>query len=176
MRFFALTAAAVLALAAPSGAAAQEIPDLTGSWKLQMPDSLLMERDDRPPRGGGGMSPAGLPRSGARDSIPLGPARALTITQSDSTVTIGGERLPMHTYFPDGREEKLDFLGVETVVKAWWDGGDLVIERKSSTRTLVESYRLDEIGPRLIVIVEIQPNEESKLRGVRIHRIYDRAG
>ncbi len=172
-----VTAAALL----PRAAAAQDgHPDLTGLWKLQRPDSLVVGRAGRPPqdvreRGSFGGSPAGRLPGGPRDSTPFGAMRTITITQTDSTVTIGGERLPSHIYFTDGREEKLTLGGVATTVRARWEWGDLVVEREGDQRTTIESYRLDEKGPWLIVIVEIQGDEDSDRPGmIRLHRIYDR--
>ncbi len=183
MRYAVLALAALYSLAAlPRGAAAQEEnPDLTGSWKLQQRDSLPSETRRAPAIAGDDVRDLGLPSgSGLRrvpgDTLGGGPVRTLTITQTDSTVTIAGERFPLHTYFTDGREESFAFRGVETVVRAWWEWGDLVIERKGGERTTVESYRLDEKGPWLIVIVEIRPDGESDAarRTIRLHRIYDR--
>jgi hypothetical protein len=187
MRFLHTMRRAVLALAAcafvaalPRGAAAQEEerPDLTGSWKLQQPDSVAPV--GRTPPGGGPQGGNGTIRrpGGGRDTLSPVPARTLVIAQSDSTVTIGGERFPQHTYFTDGREESLSFGGVDTVVRAWWEWGDLVIERKGGERTTTESYRLDAKGPWLFVIVEIRPDAESDepLRAIRLHRIYQPEG
>ena len=176
MRRAILALAAFLFLAAlPRGAAAQEEerPDMTGSWKLQQPDSVRPVGRTPSPEGGAG---AIRRPGGSRDTLSPVPARTLVISHSDSTVTIGGERFPQHTYFTDGREESLAFGGVDTVVRAWWEWGDLVIERKGGERTTTESYRLDEKGPWLFVIVEIRPDTESDdpPRTIRLHRIYDR--
>lgn len=168
---------ALLALAAalPARARAQsEHPDLTGTWKIERRDSLPPERSNRGPEGGRMGGPGPRPPGGPRDSVPFGPAPTLTIAQSDSTVTIGGGRLPAHTYVTDGRERNVDVAGEETVVRARWDWGDLVIERKGGKGTTVESYRLDERTSQLIVIVEIQADEDSGDRPgtIRISRIY----
>ena len=203
MRSFAVSLAALaLVAASPArGNAQDERPDLSGTWSLQRPDSMPSGRGAAP-RGGDG-SPSGGPESpggrrgagpprGPAESAPARPARTLVIAQTDSTVTIAGERLPSHTYFTDGREERQSFAGVERVVKAYWDWDDLVVERRSvqreneekededdeeederGARAMVQTYRFDEKGPRLIVITEVEQGED---RGsLRIHRIYTRA-
>ena len=102
----------------------------------------------------------------------MGAARTLTITQSDSTITLAREGGLTETYFTDGREEDREDgeLG-RHVARAWWDMGDLLIERRGEGRTLVQTYRLDEAGTWLIVLTEIKGERGT----IRINRIYDRA-
>src|SRR5687768_16669688 len=84
----------------------QDPPDLTGTWKLQ---AASAPGEGRRRTGGGQPSgpPGGRPE-GAPERGRVGPGprleRTLTIAQTDSTITITGERGPARTYFTDGRE------------------------------------------------------------------------
>jgi hypothetical protein len=155
-------------------------PDLSGTWKLQADSAPGGRRPDggdpsgppggRRPEGGPGRRPGGIPGPGLE--------RTLTIAQTDSTVTMTGQLGPARTYFTDGREVRHEMGdSASVVVRARWDADDLIIERRGEEWTSVEAYRFDGKGPRLIVIVEITPDEEARdrSRSFRTNRIYERA-
>jgi hypothetical protein len=178
---FAVTAL-LMARALLGDVAAPGPPDLSGTWKVRT-DSTRME-GRRPPQPGGfggqetGRRPGPPPRGTQLGGLlGTGLARTLTIVQTDSTVTVAGDSGPGWTYFTDGREiQRTVSDSVAVVVRAWWDAEDLIVERKGEEGTATVAYRLDDRGPRLIVITEIRPgSEKSALRPVRTHRIYYRA-
>lgn len=151
-----------------------EHPDLSGTWKLRQGDFPPGEQ----PRGPDGGRPPGEapdPRGGRGPEVGLPSAevpRTLTIAQSGFTVTVASDGGRTGTYFTDGREEHRagGALG-PSVVRAWWDAGDLIIERRGEGRAVIETYRFDERGPWLIVLTEI----EGERGTIRIDRVYDRA-
>jgi membrane dipeptidase len=164
--------------------APREHPDLSGMWNLRQGESIPPgERPRRPGGGGdpsgpsGGRPPRGAPdrqeSAGGPEGGPpgMGVARTLTIAQSGFTVTFKTENMS-DTYFTDGREVRRENGGLGPhMVRASWDAGDLIIERRGEARTITETYRFDERGPRLIVLSEIRGEQGA----IRINRIYERA-
>ena len=102
------------------------------------------------------------------------PPEALTISETDSTVTLAADSTDTLTLHSDGRKlkQKVDGGGdIET--KAHWQGNDLVVERTvSGGGKVTEDYLRSQDGKQLYVIVGF-----TGLRGrsIQFRRVYDPA-
>ncbi len=132
--------------------------DFTGSWTLNE------EASDLPPRGDGrhGQQPAGVRSGGGPDERggpggrggPPPPMRSMTITQTDSTITVSDER-HARVIFTDGRTETIALRdGKSGEILAGWDGATLVIQQSMEDGpSAVERWSLNEAN-QLVVAVE----------------------
>ena len=103
----------------------------------------------------------------------LNPPAVVTVTATDSTVTLApdtGAALVVHS---DGRKVKQQLEGGgEVEVRGEWDGHEFVVERKvSDGGKVTEKYRLSEDGKQLDVEVTLAG---LKGRSVKFRRVYDR--
>jgi hypothetical protein len=136
--------------------------------------------------GGGGGRPRGNGGGGGRPvsdetraamrvtrAFALNPPAVLTVTATDSTVTLApdtGAALVVHS---DGRKVKQQIEGGgEIEVQGRWDGHEFVVERKvSDGGKVTEKYRLSQDGKQLDVEVTLAG---MKGRSLKFKRVYDR--
>ncbi len=125
--------------------------DLSGTWILNREESERPAgRIGKPFAGPGRERPGGGPHPGARS------ARSLTITQTDSTITIARGRRA-RTLFTDGRTvEHTLHDGVVVQLTASWVEGGLRVERVSQRGTMRESFGLAADGLKLEQLVRIE--------------------
>ena len=177
-----------------------EYPDLTGSWVLNESTSDLAgpgERDEmigtggsvdgRPPGGGqrgggrggrGGGRPGGMPFDpevvAERLRLLVDAADAITITQTDSTLTIVNRNGLERVLFTDGREVEYRIRDVgEVKAKARWKDERLEVERKLDVigLKLKEKYERSQDGKHLQVDVELSGGR--LIRTFKARRVYD---
>ncbi|MDP9179274.1 MAG: DUF4350 domain-containing protein [Gemmatimonadota bacterium] len=134
-----------LAVAHPSVA---QRPDISGTWELTAspsPPSFERSRSRVPRQCDPDEAQIGMLR------LYAGPAKRLTIRQSEQTLLMGTETGSPFTFYPDGRVAKLPGA-LEVVYRArWTTDGALVIEWKQFGGTMVESYVLSAGQPLLRV-------------------------
>lgn len=113
-------------------------------------------------------------RDRMRQTIQLAfePPRALSISQTDATVTFiveGADTLPLRT---DGHRFRQKFEGAGDIEdRAQWKGNDLVVERSvSGGGNVVEDYLLSKDGKHLYVVVSFTGRRG---RPIQYRRIYD---
>jgi len=101
------------------------------------------------------------------------PSRQLTISQSDSTVSLTGQDGQTQVLHLDGRKERIELPGIEPVeITSRWKGGKLTIERKfGSIGTVRETYTLGADGKELNVEVRITGAEITQPLDMK--RVYD---
>jgi len=109
---------ALAAMIPAAGATAQDHPDFSGTWKIN-----LIKSDAPPSRGGQQMDMSGL---------------TLTITQTAEVLTIvqagmGPERTT--TYYLDGRESTNAAMRGEMKSTSKWDGDQLVTDGSATMQT-----------------------------------------
>ncbi len=163
--------------------AARDRPGLAGRWTLnrqlsQFPTDLGFGMDlmagagsrsggggsgGRRSGGGGGALPASAWLQESEDDVRRRdqlveevrtPSAHLTITQTDTAVTITDDRGVSRTFHPNGREEshELDRAGVATIAR--WDGNSLEVRYKvEQYRELRYSYSRTTDPDRLVVQV-----------------------
>ncbi len=123
--------------------------------------------------GGGGGGARGGP-AGLGPMTPYGrPARQLTISQSDSTITITPQEGQAEVLYLDGRKSRTEFPGTEPIeVVAKWKGGKLTVERKfGSTGTIREVYSLGADGKELTLDMRFSGAELTQ--PIDMKRVYD---
>ena len=180
-----MVAVAFLMLAAaPPVAAANETPDLSGTWILNEDESdNPRERFSRGGgmrlgggSGGGGMRPGGGRggggmRPGDRQGTMGDPSRfrEMTITQEGARLVFRYADDRERIFYPDGRAEGES--GAPVLATAEWKKSKLRIERESQRGTLIETFELQPEGARLIVTTKMK----SGGRSMSFKRVYDRA-
>lgn len=167
-------------------AAAQDRPDLSGTW------SMNMEASEHPtPQMRSGMSAAQVTRgtraeTGSRRGRPseapppnprlvqevLNPPRRIVVEQTDSTVSLAQERGAPLVYFTDGRRMREEIgEGITLQTRAEWKGEELRVERRvpSAETTVRMTIRLDRDTGQLVVRSRLEGPGRPELR-----RVYDR--
>jgi len=136
MRHF--TLAALLALvssAAPVSSYAQHVPNLSGTWVLQVDKSDF------------GMLPAPVSRTDVVDH------QEPKLTIKRTVVTEGGEAVGNFTFVVDGKPYKNSMGPSELTSSLNWDGAVLVVTSQTTTpqgeATLVDRYSLSADGKTL---------------------------
>ncbi|MDP2577816.1 MAG: hypothetical protein Q8W48_08880 [Candidatus Palauibacterales bacterium] len=194
----------VVGLAGCGGSDIEPVPpDLSGSWELNVAKSDLPAEEiedamvggsasgSQPPAGGGGRGGgASGGRGGGRGGRMGGmnpeqmrermreimeAARAFTITQTDSTVTLNARSGPTRVFYTDGRKVQRMTRGLgEVEVKARWKDGKLQVEQKmESGLKITETYERSEDGERLQVNVKLSGGRLP--RDFESRRVYDDA-
>ena len=173
-----------------------EYPDLSGSWVLNESTSDLAgpgERDEMIGTGGSvdGRPPGGGRRGGGRGGrgggmhfdpevvaerlrLLVDAADAITITQTDSTLTIVNRNGLERVLFTDGREVEYRIRDVgEVKAKARWKDERLEVERKLDVigLKLKEKYERSQDGKHLQVDVELSGGR--LIRTFKARRVYD---
>lgn len=98
----------------------------------------------------------------------------LTLSETDSTVTLAADSVDTLTLWSNGRKLKQKIEGggdIET--KAHWQGNDLVVERAvSGGGKVTEDYLRSQDGKQLYVIVSFTG---MRGRSIQFRRVYDSA-
>ncbi len=110
--------------------AAQDKPDLSGTWNLNA------EKSDPPPQMGGQTAPGSRPGGMGGG---MGRPTSLFINQMTGSISIElktPEQSRTITYYLDGREShNAGMRGQEMVTKSRWDGNSLVTEGENTVNT-----------------------------------------
>ena len=124
--------------------------------------------------GGRGMSDEQRARMRQTMALAFQAPAALTVGETDSTLTITPDTSAALVLYGDGRKVKQSVEGggdVET--KAHWQGNDFVVERKvSGGGKVTEDYLKSQDGKQLFVIVSL---DSGRGRSVEFRRVYDAA-
>ena len=124
--------------------------------------------------GGGGVSDEARERMGQTMRLAFDPPHAVTISETDSTVTLVANSVDTLTLTTNGRKLKQKVVGGGDIeAKAHWQGNDLVVERTvSGGGKVTEDYLRSQDGKQLYVIVGF-----TGLRGrsIEFRRVYDPA-
>ena len=124
--------------------------------------------------GGGGMSDEQRARMHQTMQLVLQTPSALTIVESDSTVTLTADTGAALPLYGDGRKVKETVEGGGDIeIKGRWQGNAFVVERKvSGGGKVTEDYLRSPDGKQLFVIVNF---EGSRGRALTFRRVYDAA-
>jgi hypothetical protein len=127
--------------------------------------------------GGGGWSGMNEEmRERMRQTIQLAfePPRALSISQTESTVSFVVDATDTLTLRTDGRKFKQKFQGAGDIEnRARWEGSDLIVDRSvSEGGKVVEDYLRSKDGKQLYVVVSFTGRRG---RTIQFRRIYDPA-
>jgi hypothetical protein len=121
---------------------------------------------------GRGMSEEQRARTRQTMSLAFQAPTVLSISESDSTVSVtpdSGAVLDLHA---DGRKVKQTVEGGGDIeIKAHWQGNDFVVERKvSGGGKVTEDYLKSQDGKQLFVIVSL---DSGRGRSIEFRRVYD---
>jgi hypothetical protein len=123
---------------------------------------------------GGGTSDEARERMRQTSRLAFDPPHALTISETDSTVTLVADSVDTLTLATNGRKLKQKVVGGGDIeAKAHWQGNDLVVERTvSSGGKVTEDYLRSQDGKQLYVIVGFTG---PRGRSIEFRRVYDPA-
>ena len=127
--------------------------------------------------GGGGRTGGGREGGGGRDSAFAGPARRMTIVQTDSTFALTRGTAPALTLFFDGRDVVVaDALGNGAAqANGRWHGKRFEVRRTlPDGRTVLETFELTGGGAKLAVRTQIRGGERSEYTPPALRRVYDK--
>lgn len=124
--------------------------------------------------GGGGMSDEQRARMHQTMELVFQTPSALTIVESDSTVTLTADAGAALLLYGDGRKVKETMEGGGDIeIKGRWQGNAFVVERKvSGGGKVTEDYLRSPDGKQLFVIVNFEGNRG---RAFTFRRVYDAA-
>ena len=96
----------------------------------------------------------------------------LSISESDSTVSVTPDSGAVVDFYADGRKVKPTAEGGGDIeIKAHWQGNDFVVERKvSAGGKVTEDYLKSQDGKQLFVIVSL---DTGRGRSIEFRRVYD---
>ena len=196
-------AVALLVMGSAVALAAQDRPDVSGSWKLNHDLTALaraqeIEREPNIGRrlpvgssgspmgmGGGGRGPTDAPSGSRRSSEELSKAREgvrlaslvperLTIAKDGKTFVVTDPAGVTQRLTPDGKTTKSEIGALTIDTKAKWDGTTLVVERKFEGGVKAnDRYSFTAEPRRLVIVTKVEDTSAVGDRPRTLHRVYD---
>lgn len=194
---------AIIAIAPAMSVAAQDRPDVSGSWKLNHDLTALaraqeIEREPNIGRrlpvgasgspmgmGGGGRGPTDVSSGSRRSSEELSKAREgvrlaslvperLTIAKDGKTFVVTDPAGVTQRLTPDGKTTKSEIGALTIDTKARWDGTTLVVERKFEGGVKAnDRYSFTAEPRRLVIVTKVEDTSAVGDRPRTLHRVYD---
>jgi hypothetical protein len=196
-------AVAILVIGSAVALAAQDRPDVSGSWKLNHDLTALaraqeIEREPNIGRrlpvggsgsplgmGGGGRGPTDVSSGSRRTSEELSKAREgvrlaslaperLTIAKDGKTFVVTDPAGVTQRLTPDGKTTKSEIGALTIDTKAKWDGTTLVVERKFEGGVKAnDRYSFTAEPRRLVIVTKVEDTSAVGDRPRTLHRVYD---
>lgn len=196
-------AVTILVMGSAVALAAQDRPDVSGSWKLNHDLTALaraqeIEREPNIGRrlpvggsgspmgmGGGGRGPTDVSSGSRRTSEELSKAREgvrlaslaperLTIAKDGKTFVVTDPAGVTQRLTPDGKTTKSEIGALTIDTKAKWDGTTLVVERKFEGGVKAnDRYSFTAEPRRLVIVTKVEDTSAVGDRPRTLHRVYD---
>jgi hypothetical protein len=196
-------AVAILVIGSAVALAAQDRPDVSGSWRLNHDLTALaraqeIEREPNIGRrlpvggsgspmgmGGGGRGPTDVSSGSRRTSEELSKAREgvrlaslaperLTIAKDGKTFVVTDPAGVTQRLTPDGKTTKSEIGALTIDTKAKWDGTTLVVERKFEGGVKAnDRYSFTAEPRRLVIVTKVEDTSAVGDRPRTLHRVYD---
>ena len=196
-------AVTILVMGSAVALAAQDRPDVSGSWKLNHDLTALaraqeIEREPNIGRrlpvggsgspmgmGGGGRGPTDVSSGSRRTSEELSKAREgvrlaslaperLTIAKDGKTFVVTDPAGVTQRLTPDGKTTKSEIGALTIDTKAKWDGTTLVVERKFEGGVKAnDRYSFTAEPRRLVIVTKVEDTSAAGDRPRTLHRVYD---